>query len=329
MNTRQFRLYPSDTTPLSQKDFQLENAPVPPLQDKEVLVRNLCIAIDLYRIDTTLVGSLPAGAAVAVVVESRDAGFAPGDRVVGLLTWSVYTKVPAGRLRKICIEDFPVEYYLSVLGLPGLTAYFALMDVCQLRKGQTLFVTDLTGDVGSVAGQIAAWQGCRVRGLVNTAGKQQLLKDEWGFPAVDCTAIGEEEISRRIAALCPDGIDACVENTSGRHAGAVLSSFNEYGRVALCGHMSTHPEADPSAGEQRWRPDVVRRHGTVKTIRLSACCSRFMEGLTALTKWVQSGAVRPLDTLFHGFDKLPEAFETAAAGKNTGKTLVRIGELRE
>ena len=223
--------------------------------------------------------------------------------------------------RKVATAGLPISTALGVLGLNGLTAYFALLCVGQPKSGETVVVSTAAGAVGSCVGQIAKIKGCRTIGIAGGAEKTKLCREEFGYDAaIDYKAGG---IDAALAAACPDGVDVYFDNTAGPISDAVLGHLRPGARVVVCGTASIATWDPPPAGPR------VERHLLVKRARMQGFLifdhvQRFDEGLAALSEWVRAGAIRYREDVLEGIEQLPDSIAGLYRGENFGKRIIRI-----
>ena len=234
-------------------NFRLATAETPALQDGQVLVRHHYLSLDPYmrgRMNDSKsyaasqpLGEVMIGGTVGEVVESRNAKFAAGDKVVGMGGWQEYSVVDAGQpaaLRKVDTTHVPLSHYLGAVGMPGVTAWYGLVKIIAPKAGETVVVSAATGAVGSAYGALAKARGCRVVGIAGGPEKCKYATEELGFDAcIDHRAHGDlKAMSRALKEACPDGIDGYFENVGGYILDAVLLRANAFARIAVCGMIA-------------------------------------------------------------------------------------------
>lgn len=313
--------------------FAVTEAEVPDLSDGEILVRNQFLSVEPAMrgwVSAVANYSQPVGIgevmrsfASGEVLASRHPGYAPGEKVTGLFGWQELAAVPASAVsRKVTETDLPLSASLGVLGLNGLTAYFALLDVGQPRPGDTVVVSTAAGSVGSAVGQIAKLMGCRTVGIAGGPDKVRQCLDDFGYDAaIDYKAAGD--LGAALAAAAPKGVDVYFDNTSGQVSDAVLAQLAVGARVVICGTASV-PSWDPwPAGP---RPE---RHLLVKRARMAGFivfdyAARYSEALPRLAAWVREGRLRYAEDILDGIEAAPDAIAGLYRGDNRGKRLIRL-----
>lgn len=312
------------------ENFRFEEINLPEIQAEEVLLKPLYISVDPYmrgRMSDAKSYAPPfevnhpiAGGVVAVVEESKSSKLQKGDKVLGMLPWATHSIQKVEGLQKID-ESIPTSYYLGVVGMPGLTAYFGLTDICNPQKGETVVVSGAAGAVGTIVGQIAKIRGARVVGIAGSDDKVKLLKDKFGFDEV--INYKTEDMVSSLAKACPSGVDCYYDNVGGDITDAVISHFNRYARMALCGQISLYNETTIPMGP-RILTSILKRSALIKGFIVSDYQARFPEAIAQLVQWVKDGKLQYTETVIEGFDELPNAFLGLFDGSNTGKMIVKI-----
>ena len=269
-----------------------------------------------------VVGEPILGGGAALVTESMAEGLKVGDYVLGMFPWQEEMVVNATGLQVVDAKIAPLSYYLGVLGMPGLTAYFGLLDIGKPQKGETVVVSGAAGAVGLVVGQIAKIRGCRVVGITGDQSKVDYLINELGFDAA-VNYKTETNLAGALAAACPDGVDVYFDNVGGEISDAVISQINKASRIIICGQISMYNATSQPVGP-RIQPTILKKSALMQGFIINNYASRFPEGFKALAEWVGSGMLKYTNTTFHGFDKLPEAFIALFDGKNLGKMIVEV-----
>jgi hypothetical protein len=313
-------------------DFQLVYAPLPSPEAGEVVVRTVYLSLDPWVANPVhsaerhappmAIGEVLTGGAVGRVVESRDPGFRIGDTVAGILAWQEYAVAGGDALRRIDPALAPISAALGVLGLPGLTAYFGMLDICCPQPGETVVVSGAAGAIGMVAGQIARIRGCRVVGVANSGAALDWLLDELGFDA----ALGfasAAKLDGELERLCPDGVDAYFDNVGGTLTEAVLRNLNSGARIAVCGQLPRFDVGESEIGPR----SSGRRIATPTNVQgclVFAHAGRFDEALDHLLRWLQQGDLRYREQIAQGIEAAPQAFIGMLRGRNQGTQLVQL-----
>jgi NADPH-dependent curcumin reductase CurA len=262
-----------------------------------------------------------SGGVVGEVEESKSADYKKGDIVLGMLPWATQSIVSSKEIRKIDTSLAPASYYLGILGMPGLTAYFGLIDIGKPKSGDTVVVSGAAGAVGIVVGQIAKLKGCKVVGIAGSDDKISMLKDEFHFDEV-INYKATANIGEAIKKACPDGVDIYFDNVGGEISDAVIANINFHARIVLCGQISLYNSTERPVGP-RLQPMLLTRSVLMQGFIVSNYQSRFPEGIVQLSQWVKEGKLTYKETIMNGFDQLPQAFIALFAGTNTGKMIVK------
>ncbi len=311
-------------------NFRLEMSPLPEVGEGEVLRRTLYLSLDPYMrgrmsdapsyappvsLNQTMVGGT-----VSQVVQSRCPKFAVGDFVAGFDGWQEYGLSDGKDLRALDPTDAPLSYALGVLGMPGLTAYAALLDIGKPKEGETVVVSAAAGAVGSVAGQIARIKGCRVVGLAGTEAKCRFVTQSLGFDA--CINYREDDIAEALKCACPQGIDIYFDNVAGRIMEIVLEQINVGARIPLVGLISQYNASKLPPGPNLM--PLLTKRALVQGFLVGDYAERKYAFLADMWGWLQSGQVSPQEQIVEGLENAPEAFIGLFSGRNTGKLLVRV-----
>jgi len=268
------------------------------------------------------VGEPIVGGGIARIVESKAEGFKVGSYVMGYLPWQEEMVIESSGLKIVDENLAPLSYYLGILGMPGLTAWFGVMDIGKPQSGETVVISGAAGAVGLVVGQLAKIQGCRVIGIAGGDAKVSYLKDELNFDAA-INYKTTSDLEAAIASACPSGVDIYFDNVGGEISDAVISQINKNARIIICGQISLYNATTQPTGP-RIQPNLLKRSALMQGFIVSNYANRFDEGLNALSQMVNSGKFKYTNTVYQGFDKLPEAFIALFEGKNLGKLIVEF-----
>jgi hypothetical protein len=321
--------------PLRAEHFRRETVPLAPPAAGEVLVANRFMAIDpaiRNRMDHTagpgwayLPGEPVGAVAVGVVLASAADEVPVGARVVSFLGFRDYATVPAGEVEVIdpLLGDRPIEYGLTALGNPGLTAWVGVREVGRVRAGETVFVSGASGGIGSLAGQIARLAGARAIGSAGTDEKARWLVDELGFAA--SYNYRTEDPDQALARLAPDGLDVYFDNTGGPQLAAAIRRLRRLGRVALCGAVSGY-DSGGSPLHLANVSDLVRGSLTIRGYMVTDFRESWPTATAQLQDWLRVGELRAPHTVMDGLDSAPEALAQILrpGSSHSGKMLVRL-----
>jgi NADPH-dependent curcumin reductase CurA len=312
------------------ENFKVEDVELPVIRDDEVLLEGIYYSVDPYMrgrmndaksyVPPFETGKPLSGGIVAKVIESKSGNFKSGDIITGNLPWRKKMIAAEKDIRKIDTAIAPASYYLGILGMTGLTAYFGLMHIGKPKAGETVVVSGAAGAVGMAVGQIATIQGCYVVGMAGSDEKIKLLKEEFGFDdAINYKTT--PDIKKAISAACPKGVDIYFDNVGGEISDAVISNINFHARIPLCGQISLYNSTETPMGP-RLQPMLLTRSVLMQGFIIGNFQSEFPEGIKQLATWVKEGKLKSTETIEHGFEKLPQALLGLFKGDNTGKMIV-------
>jgi NADPH-dependent curcumin reductase len=316
----------------AESDFRVEEVAMPEPKHGEVLVKVAYLSLDPYQRGRMRdaasyaapvgLGEVMTGGTVGEVVKSNNPRFAVGDTVEDRLGWQEYAIGGAPSMRKVDPSLAPISTANGVLGMPGMTAYFGLLEVGQPRPGETIVVSAASGAVGQVVGQIGKIMGCRVVGIAGGAKKCGFVKDELGFDAcVDYKA--GNDLDAALRGVCPNGIDVYFDNVGGEVSDAVLRNLNFFARVALCGSISQYNATTPPMGPRLLGTFVgkrVRAQGFIVT----DFATKYEPAMRQMAEWIKSGKLKYREDVVQGIEKAPRAFIGLLRGENFGKLLVKM-----
>jgi NADPH-dependent curcumin reductase CurA len=328
----------------SESTFELVKVNVPDPKDGEFLVRNIWMSVDPYMrgrmketksyIPSFRLGQPLEGGCVGRIIKSKNNEFKVGEYILGNFGWREYwLSNGSNDVMKIDPKMAPIQWYLGILGMTGLTAYVGLLKIAELLNGNrdnnTIFVSAAAGAVGSVACQIAKIKGYRVIGSVGSQEKVKWLLDQAGINyAFNYKEIGggreENNISSELRKSCPDGIDIYFDNVGGKHLEAAIDNMKVFGRIVLCGMISQYNLSSLPVGPSNLFLAITNR------LKLQGFIVRdhynmLNEFYADMSKWISEGKIKWDETVFEGLENAPKAFLALFKGENTGKMLVKIG----
>jgi len=312
-------------------NFKITDADVPQLNDGEVLVRTLYISVDPYLrgrmregksyVPPFAVGDVIVSGVVGEVAESRAPDFKRGDLVTGMLGWRLYNLAKTPELRKIDRRVAPVTTALGVLGMPGLSAYFGLLDIGQPKEGETVVVSGAAGAVGTTVCQLAQIKGARAVGIAGSDEKNNYLRDELG---VDATVNYKEgDVRAALKEACPKGVDVYFDNVGGEVSDAVMSLLNHGARIVICGQISLYNLDKPDVGP-RPQAALIVNSARMQGFIITDYAARLAEGVSDLAAWLAAGKLKYAETIVEGFENTPNAFIGLFRGENLGKQIVKV-----
>ena len=336
MVNRQFVLASRPEGMLEESNFRMVETPVPAPGEGEMLVRALYLSVDPYMrgrlsaaksyAPSVEIGEVMVGGGVAEVVESRHPQFRAGDIVNLPMGWQEYAISNGAGARKLDPAAAPVSTAVGVLGMPGLTAYFGLLDVCGVKAGDTVVVSGAAGAVGATVGQIAKIKGARAVGIAGGQRKIDYVRNECGFDAAfDYKTTPDYAAALR--ELCPNRVDVYFDNVGGPISDAVLGHLNAFSRIAICGQISLANHPTQAQGPRMYRQLLVAR-ARMQGFLVFDFEARYPEGLAQLTEWVRAGGIRYREDIVDGFENMPKALIGLFTGDNIGKRVVKVTAAR-
>jgi NADPH:quinone reductase len=313
-------------------DFKLVESPAPEPGQDEFLVRVLHVSVDPYMrgrmndaksyAPPVQIGEVMGSGATGKVIASNNRQFQVGDFVEGMFGWQEYAVSNGKGVRKLDPKLAPISTALGVLGMPGLTAYFGLLDIGKPREGETVVVSGAAGAVGSIAGQIAKIKGCRVVGITGSDEKVAWIRDELGCD----TAFNYKNTTDYVAKLrelCPKGVDVYFDNVGGAITDAAFRVINTGARIVVCGQIAQYNAEKPEMGP-RLLGYLVVKQARAEGFLVFQFASRYSEGLKQMAEWLKAGKLKYREQFVDGIENAPRAFIGMLCGENTGKQLVRV-----
>lgn len=301
--------------------------------DGELLVKILYISLDPAMrgwmnegksyIPPVAIGETMRALALGRVLASKNVNFAVGDHVYGPLGVQEFAITNGNAIMKVDPRVAPLPVYLSVLGMPGMTAYFALLDVGRPQSGQTVVVSGAAGAVGSVVGQIAKIKGCRVVGIAGGAKKCEYVVRELGFDAaIDYKT---EPVTKTLQKHCPKGIDIYFDNVGGDILDAALTQLARGARVVICGAISQYNNTTPIKGPSNYLSLLVNR-ASMTGFLVSDYAARFGEAAREMAAWMAAGNLISREDIVDGLETFPETLLKLFKGENFGKLILKVSE---
>ena len=320
---------------VKETDLELVEAPLAPLQDGEVRARTIYLSLDptnrIWMSDKdaylppVALGEPMRGGGLSLVTESRFDGLEPGDIVnTGLAHWALYNTLPGASLAKMPqLPGVPLTAFMGPIGATGMTAYFGLMDIAKPKAGETVVVSAAAGAVGSMVGQIAKIQGCRVVGIAGSDEKCKWLVETAGFDAA--INYKKEDVGAALDKHCPNGIDINFENVGGEIMDTVIARLNDFSRMPLCGLISTYNATEPVPGPFNFE-NLLMRRTLLKGFIVIDYYPRFAEGIQQMAQWLMEGKLKFETDVVQGLENAPASLSRLFEGKNLGKLVVQVSD---
>lgn len=330
MNTQILLASRPDGEPV-EADFRIESSPISEPGNGQVLVRTIYLSLDPYMrgrmragpsyAAALQIGDVITGGAVGEVVASNSSEFAVGDIVNAHLGWQAYGVAAPGDLRRVDPSLAPISTAVGVLGMPGSTAYFGLLEIGEPKPGETVVVSAASGAVGALVGQIARIKGCRAVGIAGSDAKCAYVRDELGFDSV--INYKTEDVGAALDAACPDGIDVYFDNVGGAILDAVLNRINIGARIAICGMISEYNHTEPELAPRPTRA-LLTKQARMEGFLMGQFADRHEDGRRQMAEWLRDGRLKYKEDFVDGLQRAPRAFIGLLRGENFGKLIVRV-----
>jgi NADPH-dependent curcumin reductase CurA len=330
LRNQQFRLASRPTGLPTRETWEFIEQPLVEPADGELTVEVLYSSLDPAMrmwlnegesyVPPVEVGEVMRALGVGRVISSRVAQFAKGDHVVGLLGLQRYATVPARGMVKIDEGLAPLPSYLNALGTPGMTAYFGMLEIGVPREGNTVVVSAAAGAVGSLAGQIAKIQGCRVVGIAGGPEKCEAVADEYGFDAaIDYKAA---DVGTALREHCPEGIDVYFDNVGGEILEAALRNLARGARIVICGAISQYNDPEMS-GPRNYMSLLIKR-ARMEGFVVFDYYERYPEATREIAAWIAAGKLKAREHIVEGLETFPDTLPMLYRGENTGKLILKV-----
>jgi NADPH-dependent curcumin reductase CurA len=331
--SREIRLKRRPTGMPDEVDFELVEVRLPAPGEGQMMVRNVYMSVDPYM--RGRMNDAPSyvppfelsrpleGGCVGQVVASKTDRFQVGDYVLGMKGWREFYLSDGSNLTKIDPRLGPIQAFLGILGMPGMTAYVGLLHIGQPKAGDNVFVSAASGAVGSVVCQIAKIKGCRVVGSAGSDEKASWLLDTAKIDSV-INYKKAQDLRAEIQRFFPDGIDIYYESVGGKHLEAALENMKSFGRVVLCGMISQYNATRRQSGPSNLFLAITRRL-TLQGFIVTDHMDRRTQFYADMGIWIREGRIKWKETIVEGIENAPKAFIGLFKGENFGKMLVKIG----
>lgn len=331
LQNRQYRLAARPVGLPKPSDWQFTTPPVGAPGDGEVLVKVLYLSLDPAMrgwmnegksyIPPVGIGEVMRAGGIGEVIASNDPAFAVGDIVNGTPGIQEYAIVSGKTLTRVDPKLAPLPAYLGVLGMPGMTAYFGLLDVGKPQAGETVVVSGAAGAVGGLVGQIAKLKGCRVVGIAGGADKCKYAVEELGFDA--CVDYKADDVKKALRGHCPKGIDIYFDNVGGDILDICLTQLARHARVLLCGAISQYNNTTPVKGPSNYMSLLVNR-ARMEGFVVFDYAARYGEAVRDLAQWMAAGKVTAREDIVPGIETFPETLLKLFKGENFGKLVLKV-----
>jgi len=313
-------------------DFAIQEQELPPLKDGEYLCKAEWLSVDPYQrayASQFKDGTPMIGYQVAEIIETKNKDYPVGRRIVGHLGWRTHTIVNPNQKGDDLshtpyvvpdLGNLPNSAAIGLLGMPGMTAYFGLINCCVPKAGETLVVNAAAGAVGSAVGQIGKILGCRVIGYAGDDAKVDWLKKDLGFD--HAFNYKKVDLDKSLKEAAPNGVDCFYDNVGGKFALAVYPHMNHFGRICQCGSISGYNSTQVNMVPE-FLHFFIFKELTLKGFYASSSVPNWPKGIKTLSQWVKEDKLKFKETVTDGFNNMPQALIDLLEGKNFGKMIVK------
>lgn len=319
--------------------FKINDIDMPTLKEGEVLLKSIYVSVDPGMRGFMNKGTDDAAGnkfqlnkaitsrTVAQVIESNDDNFMVGDIVHGRFAWQKYQTVNIADIEKVDPTLAPISTAVSMLGIPGLSAYFGMLNIGQPKKGETVVVSGAAGSVGSIAAQIAKIKGCKVIGIAGSAQKIAFLENDLGLDkGINYKQVDDMEAA--IKEACPNGVDVFFDNVGGELFDAVFANINQHARIAICGQIADYNEENPPQGPRPMHT-LIKKSARMEGFVVYDFKDNFAEAKQKIADWYNNGNLIYKENLIEGFENIPDAFIGLFSGENIGKQMIKVSDVAE
>ncbi|MCU0897266.1 MAG: NADP-dependent oxidoreductase [Burkholderiales bacterium] len=335
---RQIRLAARPVGLPKRSDWQFTDEPLGATPAGGILVKNLMLSLDPAMrgwmnegrsyIPPVGLGEVMRAGGVGKVIASDTPAFAAGDYVSGGLGVQTHCRFDADGLRKAGLAKIdprlaPLPKWLNALGMPGMTAYFGLLEVGQPKAGETVVVSGAAGAVGQTVGQVAKIKGCRVVGIAGGQAKCEFVVKDLGFDA--CIDYKAGSVRDGLKQHCPGGVDVYFDNVGGEILDTVLARINRKARIVICGAISQYNNTTPMKGPANYMMLLVNR-ARMEGMVVFDYADRYAVAVRDIAGWMREGRFKSREDIVDGLDRFPEALNGLFAGENFGKLILKVNE---
>jgi hypothetical protein len=334
MQNKQWILNSFPVGEIKDNDLIFKDSNLNGINDGEVLIKNIYLSLDPANrgwmsgkasyVDAMQIGDIMRGGTIGIIEESKNEKFKTGDAVQYQGGWQEYCINDGKGLRVIPLNTgLELPSFLSVMGMPGMTAYFGLLDVLKPKESETIVVSGAAGAVGSLVSQIAKIKGCRVIGIAGTKEKCNWLKDDLNVDGV--INYKTDNLNSVLKELCPNGIDMYFDNVGGEITEAVINRFNIGGRMSICGQISGYNSETLQPGPRNWINILVKRL-KVQGFIVFDYQARAKEAFVDMSKWMAEGKLQHKNHIVDGLENAVSSLKMLFSGENKGKMIVKISD---
>ncbi len=314
--------------------WSLVSSPMPTLKEGEFLIKQHYVSLDPAMrgwmndsksyIEPMAIGSVMRAGAVGEIIEvNNNPNFKVGDFVSSYGGVQQYAVSNGQGCYKVDPKLAPLPTYIGTLGMPGMTAYFGILEVGKIKAGDVVVVSGAAGAVGSIVGQIAKIKGCTVVGIAGGPEKCKYLLEELGFDAA--IDYKNENVRNRLKEECPKGLDVYFDNVGGEILDIALSRLKMRARIVICGAISQYNNKMAIKGPSNYLSLLVNR-ATMQGMVVFDWADRYGEAAAAMGTWLSEGKLKSKEAVFEGIENFPETFNRLFSGEKLGKLVLKVIE---
>jgi NADPH-dependent curcumin reductase len=317
---------------VTQDNFQCIDADIEPLKNGQVLVLNQWLSLDPYvrgrmserksYAPAIALGEVVMGEGIGVVIDSQSDQFKVGDKVIGMLGWQTHAVMSPSAIKLISQTPFSETWLLGAAGMPGITAWIGMMEICKPQAGETILITSAAGSVGSVAGQLAKLQGANVIGVTSSEEKCAYVQDVLNFD--HCLSYRHSSWPSNLNKTAPNGIDGVFENVGGTLFDDLIPQMNPFSRMAICGLIAEGLEEQFHSINLR---TLLAKRMLIQGFIVSDHVSRWREIQKQLIDLIVEGKIQVHEKITEGLQNAPQTFIDLFEGRCLGKQIIKLSSV--
>ena len=311
----------------------LEEQAIPEIEDGQILIRQDYISLDPAMrgwmndarsyIPPVQIGEVMRAGSIGEVIQSRHSGFQVGDIVSGWGGVQQYLASDGSGFYKVDTRLAPMPVYIGTLGMPGMTAYFGILEVGKIKEGETVLVSGAAGAVGSVVGQIAKIKGCKVIGIAGGPEKCKYVVEQLGFDS--CIDYKNESVRTELRKAAPKGIDVYFDNVGGEILDIALTQIRQKARIVICGAISQYNNTTAINGPTNYLSLLVNR-ARMEGMVVMDYAKDYGKAAQEMGQWMAQGKLKSREDIYEGIENFYETFLRLFSGEKMGKLVLKVSE---
>jgi NADPH-dependent curcumin reductase CurA len=330
---RQIRLAARPVGLPKKSDWNFTTGNVAQPADGQVLVKVLQLSLDPAMrgwmnegrsyVPPVGIGEVMRAGGAGQVIASKNPAFAIGDHVTGMMGVQEYCLAEAKNFARIDLRLGTLSQWLNVLGMPGMTGYFGLLEVGQAKAGDTVVVSGAAGAVGQTVGQVAKIKGCRAVGIAGGKAKCDFVVNELHYDA--CIDYKGGNVKDGLKEHCPKGVDVYFDNVGGEILDTVLTRINRGARIVICGAISQYNNTTPVKGPSNYLSLLVNR-ARMQGMVVFDYADRYALAVKDIAQWMREGKLVSREDVVSGIETFPETLNKLFSGENFGKLVLKVAD---